>query len=160
MARYKPYDYTQAKLLPITFSRQILPGTFEHTLHHIVERELDLSIFESRYKKHGAGASAYDSALLLKIVLLAYSRGVISSRAIERVCREKILFMTIPNDTQFIAVAIGLLSAESLDELLQLKLLGKLNSLRISEINTSARSPLWISRVPGTACKGALFSYS
>lgn len=43
MARYKSYDYTQAKLLPVTFSRQILPGTFEYTLHHIVEHELDLS---------------------------------------------------------------------------------------------------------------------
>lgn len=28
MARYKQYNYDQLKLLPISFSRQILPGTF------------------------------------------------------------------------------------------------------------------------------------
>lgn len=32
MARYKQYNYDQLKLLPISFSRQILPGTFEYTL--------------------------------------------------------------------------------------------------------------------------------
>ena len=31
MARYKPYDYSQMKLLPISFERQILPGSFEYT---------------------------------------------------------------------------------------------------------------------------------
>jgi transposase len=90
MARYKQVDYTQAKLLPITFSRQILPGTFEHTLHHIVEHELDLSIFESKYKNDETGASAYDPAILLKIVLYAYSRGITSSREIEQCCRENV----------------------------------------------------------------------
>ena len=93
MARYKPYDYTQAKLLPITFSRQILPGTFEYTLHHIVEHELDLSIFESKYKNDETGAPAYDPAILLKIILYAYARGITSSREIEQCCRENVIFM-------------------------------------------------------------------
>ena len=30
MARYKPYCYEQTKLLPISFSQQILSGTFEY----------------------------------------------------------------------------------------------------------------------------------
>jgi hypothetical protein len=29
MARYKPYSYEQTKLIPISYDRQILPGTFE-----------------------------------------------------------------------------------------------------------------------------------
>ena len=29
MARFKNYDYGQMKLLPVSFSEQILPGTFE-----------------------------------------------------------------------------------------------------------------------------------
>jgi hypothetical protein len=33
MARYKDYDYSQGKFIPIHFDRQILPGTFEHSLH-------------------------------------------------------------------------------------------------------------------------------
>jgi hypothetical protein len=31
MARYKPYDYRQTKMLPVRFEEQILPGTFECT---------------------------------------------------------------------------------------------------------------------------------
>ena len=40
-----------------------------------------------------------DPAVMLKIVLLAYSRGVVSSRAIERLCRENVLFMAISGDS-------------------------------------------------------------
>jgi hypothetical protein len=32
MARYKDYDYSQGKFIPIHFDRQILPGTFEYSL--------------------------------------------------------------------------------------------------------------------------------
>ncbi len=32
MARYKEYSYGQTKLIPLSFDRQILPGTFEYTL--------------------------------------------------------------------------------------------------------------------------------
>jgi len=32
MARYKEYNYHQGKMIPISFDKQILPGTFEHTL--------------------------------------------------------------------------------------------------------------------------------
>ena len=34
MARYKAYDYSQGKFIPIHLDRQILPGTFEYTLVH------------------------------------------------------------------------------------------------------------------------------
>jgi hypothetical protein len=37
---------------------------------------------------------------MLKIVLLAYSRGLISSRRIEQACRQSILFMAISGDSQ------------------------------------------------------------
>jgi hypothetical protein len=44
---------------------------------------------------------------MLKVVLLAYSRGLVSSRAIERACRESILFMAISGDSspQFTTIA-------------------------------------------------------
>jgi hypothetical protein len=31
MARLKPYDHGQMKFIPVSFERQILPGTFEST---------------------------------------------------------------------------------------------------------------------------------
>ena len=37
MARYKDYNYAQSKLLPINFSEQILPGSFEYTVNYLVD---------------------------------------------------------------------------------------------------------------------------
>lgn len=100
MPRYKPYSYDQAKLLPVSFAKQILPGTFEYTLNHLIDHEIDLSRFDSRYNNDAAGAPAYDPAILLKIVLYSYSRGVISSREMERLCRENVVMMALSADTQ------------------------------------------------------------
>ena len=73
MARYKEYDYSQGKFIPIHFDRQILPGTFEYSLHYLIDNEIDLSLFDLRYRNDETGAPAYDPAILLKIILYAYS---------------------------------------------------------------------------------------
>src|SRR5262247_927259 len=99
MARYKDYSYEQTKLIPIGFSQQILPGTFEYTLNHLIDYEFDLSIFEQRYHNDETGAPAYDPAILLKIILYGYARGITSSRQIERSCQENIIFMALSADT-------------------------------------------------------------
>jgi transposase len=44
-------------------------------------------------KKEDTGMPAYSLKVLLKIVLLAYSSGIISSRKIARACDENIIFM-------------------------------------------------------------------
>jgi transposase len=100
MPRFKPYDYRQTVMLPIDFEQQILPGTFEYSLHYLVENELDLSLFESKFHNDETGRPAYDPAILLKIVLLAYSRGVTSSRKIEALCRENVIFMALSADSR------------------------------------------------------------
>jgi hypothetical protein len=50
MAKYKEYDYSQGKFMPIHFEKQILPDTFEHTLHYLIDNEIDLSLFDDRYR--------------------------------------------------------------------------------------------------------------
>jgi transposase len=100
MARYKHYDYRQTKMLPVSYERQILSGSFEHTLSYLIDEKIDLSVFESRYKNDESGAPAYDPAILLKIVLFAYSKGIIHSRKIEALCRENVVFMALSADTQ------------------------------------------------------------
>jgi len=100
MARYKHYDYNQHKLIPIAFAEQILPGTFEYTLNYLIDHEVDLSVFEARYCNDESGAPAYDPAILLKVILYAYARGVVSSRAIERLCRENVVMMALSADSQ------------------------------------------------------------
>ncbi|QLC74259.1 transposase [Pseudomonas sp. LPB0260] len=99
MPRFKTV-HRGLKLLPIDFDKQLLPGTFEHALSYLVDHELDLSDFHARYRNSVEGAPAYDPAVLLKIVLLAYSRGIISSRKIAAACRDHVLFMAISGDSQ------------------------------------------------------------
>ena len=106
MARYKIVDRSP-RFLPIVLDAQLMTGSFEYALDYLVDHEIDLSELERRYRNDETGAPAYDPAVLLKIVLLAYSRGVVSSRAIERLCRENVLFMAISGDSapQFTTVA-------------------------------------------------------
>src|SRR5438552_3886233 len=99
MARFKPYSYDQLKLVPVSFERQILPGTFEATLSRVIDEEIDLSVFEARYRNDEVGAPAYDPAILLKVILYAYARGVTSSREIARLCRENVVFMALAADS-------------------------------------------------------------
>jgi transposase len=100
MARYKDDDYSQGKFIPIHFDRQILPGSFEYSLHYLIDNEIDLSIFDTRYRNDETGAPAYDPGILLKIILYAYSRGITSSRKIAQCCRENVIFMALSADTQ------------------------------------------------------------
>lgn len=106
MARYKIID-RNPKFIPVVLDAQIMPGSFEFALDYLVDHELDLSRFDLRYKNDLTGATAYNPALMLKIILLAYSRGMISSRKIERACRENVLFMAISGDSapQFTTIA-------------------------------------------------------
>jgi len=116
MARYKPRDRHLSKLLPVSFDAQILPGSFEYALNWLIDHEIDLSVFDARFNNDDEGAPAYDPGVLLKIVLYAYSRGLMSSRAIERACRDNVVFMALSGDTQphFTTIAhfIASLSAE------------------------------------------------
>jgi len=100
MARYREYDYSQGKFIPIHFDRQILPGTFEYSLNYLIDNEIDLSAFDARYRNDETGAPAYDPAILLKIILYGYSRGIIYSRKIAQCCRENVIFMALSANTE------------------------------------------------------------
>ena len=106
MARYKLVDRSP-RFLPIVLDAQLMAGSFEYALDYLIDHEIDLSGIAKRYVNDETGAPAYDPAVMLKIVLLAYSRGVVSSRAIERLCRENVLFMAISGDSapQFTTIA-------------------------------------------------------
>ncbi|MBL8467803.1 transposase, partial [Methyloversatilis discipulorum] len=94
MPRFKTPDYG-LKLIPVDFAQQVLPGTFEFALCHLVDNDLDLTALRARYANDAGGAPAFDPAVLLKIVLLGYSRGLISSRSIATACRNNVLFMAV-----------------------------------------------------------------
>ena len=97
MARYRYID-TQPRLLAVDLLRQLLPGTFEHALNHLLDHAVDLSHFDARFKNDETGAPAYPPALLLKVVLFAYAQGIVSSRQIARACEEQVTFIALCGD--------------------------------------------------------------
>jgi transposase len=98
MARYKYID-TNPKFLAVDLARQLLPGTFEHAVNHLLDHAIDLSGFDARFRNDETGAPAYPPALLLKVVLVAYAHGIVSSRGIEQACREQVTFIALCGDT-------------------------------------------------------------
>lgn len=99
MPRYKSQD-RNSLLLPVVLSEQILPGSFAFALDYLVDNELDLTAMDAQFKNDAVGASAYDPRVMLKIVLLAYSQGIISSRGIEQACARNVQFIALSGDSQ------------------------------------------------------------
>ena len=100
MARYLPYNYNQSMLLPVTLKDHIYPGSLEETIDIMVEKKLDLTLFDQLYHNDDTGRLAYHPKVLFKVILLAYSRGIIGSRRIEKTCRENILFLALSGGQQ------------------------------------------------------------
>lgn len=99
MAKYIPYDFRQSTLVEIDFLQQLQPGTFEFAIHHLIEHKLDLSIFDTHYHNDETGRPAFNPAILLKIILFAYSKGITSSREIMWCCKTNIIFKALSCDT-------------------------------------------------------------
>ena len=99
MPKFIPYDPKQAKMVAISYADQLQAGTFEFAINHIIDHKLDLTIFHPRYQNDDGGRPAYDPAILLKIILFAYSKGITSSREIQWCCETNIVFKALSCDT-------------------------------------------------------------
>ena len=88
----------QDLMIPVCLDDQLVPGTIEHAINWIVDREVDTSVFDAAYHNDHGGRSAYDPAALVKVILFAYSKGILSSRKIEEACRTNIVFMALSGD--------------------------------------------------------------
>lgn len=99
MPNFKKYNYDQSTMVVINFEEQLQPHTFEFTLHRLIDDHIDLSAFHDKYKNDYAGRYAYDPAILLKIILFAYSKGITSSREIQWQCEHNIIFKALSCDS-------------------------------------------------------------
>ncbi len=95
MPRFKPYDYRQGLMVTLTPEAQFLPGSLEYALHHLLEERIEDAWFEELYANDELGRPAYSPKLLLKVILLGYSRGLVGSRRIERACKENLTFIAL-----------------------------------------------------------------
>ena len=79
-----------------------------------------MAIFHGKYRNDETGRAAYDPKILLKVVLLAYSRGLISSRKIEQACRENVVFIALACGQQPDHSTIAAFVSSMKDEILPL----------------------------------------
>lgn len=95
MARYKPCNYDQRLFLPVCLEKQIEEHTLEWMIFNMVESVIDTSVMDTMFKNDDTGRRAYDPKMLLKVILLAYSKGINTSRRIEMCCKENVIFMAM-----------------------------------------------------------------
>ena len=80
MARYK-YSGTEAGqglFLSIKLKEQLLAGTFEYMLNDLVGGKIDISTFDTNYKNDTTGATAISPAVLIKLIIYGYMKGIMS----------------------------------------------------------------------------------
>lgn len=83
MPRFKVYNYDQNAMVVINYQDPLQPGTFEHAVYYLIEHKLGLSVFHPWYRNDTTGRLAYDPAILLEIILFAYSKGITSCREMQ-----------------------------------------------------------------------------
>ena len=87
-----PIEFNQHLLFPSNIF-DLLAEDHECYLYTELFQQLDTSAVENSYQVKGQ--NAYHPRLIVSILIYAYSRGVFSSRQIERRCREDLSFMFI-----------------------------------------------------------------
>jgi transposase len=91
---YRSVDRDQQFLMPPDM-RDWLPAG--HLVWFLLDAVavMDTSAFHARRLRGGAGRAAYDPDMLLTLLVYAYSRGIRSSRQIERLCEVDVAFRVI-----------------------------------------------------------------
>jgi len=83
----------------VNLKEQIVLGSFEWTINYLINK-MDISLFEQSYNNDERGAAAYSPRILLKIILYCYSKGLLSSRKIEKACKENIIVKALAEDCE------------------------------------------------------------
>jgi len=91
---FREWEVDQVQMFPPTVRDFVPEGHLAHLVRDLVREELDLAEFYARYTEE-RGQPPYSPALMVALLLYAYSRGVYSSRAIERGCEERVDFMAL-----------------------------------------------------------------
>jgi transposase len=76
-------------MFPPTFQELVPAGHLVHFVRRLVVEDLDLSAIYSTYTET-KGQPPYDPRLMTGLLLYCYSRGIYTSRAIERACEERL----------------------------------------------------------------------
>jgi len=88
---FRRYDPDQSFLMPPSLDDWLPQDHTARFVGEVVDELLDLSVVYDSYVE-ASGAPPYDPAMMLKLLLYAYSTGVTSSREMERRCHLDVAF--------------------------------------------------------------------
>jgi transposase len=91
---FRPWDIEQRWLLPPSVEEFVPAGHVAHFVRETVREELDLTAILSTYSEE-RGYPPYHPAMMVALLLYAYSRGIYSSRRIAQACEERVDFMAV-----------------------------------------------------------------
>jgi transposase len=91
---FRPWDIEQRWLLPPSVHELVPAGHVAHFVRETVREDLDLRAILSSYTEE-RGYPPYHPAMMVAVLLYAYSRGVYSSRRIAQACEERVDFMAV-----------------------------------------------------------------
>ena len=78
MARYKETEKGQGLFLTVNLNEQLVAGTFEYTLNHLIDKKLDLNISSGIHLRKSIpfvfGACLSATSAILSLVFIIYVR--------------------------------------------------------------------------------------
>ena len=118
--RFRNCDLNQRLLLPPSLEDWLPEGHLARFVAEVVET-LDLSAIYAGYDEgDGRGMAAYDPRMMVRVLIYGYSRGVASSRRIERATYEDVAFRYLAADQHPDHDTIATFRKEQLGNLSQL----------------------------------------
>lgn len=91
---FRPWDVDQAWLFPPSVQDFVPAKHVAHFVRETVRGDLDLTTIFASYEEE-RGYPPYHPAMMVALLLYGYSRGVYSSRQLERACEERVDFMAV-----------------------------------------------------------------
>ncbi len=92
-------DMDQVWLMPLSIREWLPEDHFAFFVLEVVDA-LDLTSFYAAYRADGRGGSVYDPAMMLAVLLYAYSTGERSSRRMERHLMDDVAYRVIAANQQ------------------------------------------------------------
>lgn len=100
---FLPYEQDQLFLMPPSVQEWIREDSLAHFLSEVVDElaaQGRLSAFYARYRADGWGRAAYHPSLMVKVLLYAYSVGLLSSRKIAQALEQDVAFRFLAANQQ------------------------------------------------------------
>lgn len=95
MSRYREWAIDQPLLLPPSVTEFVPPDHLCLFVRGLARDVLDLSSIERTYSRDPRGYAPYHPAMLVALLLYAYTQGIYSSRRIAKACEERVDFMAL-----------------------------------------------------------------